>query len=169
MPRADPAHDLASPGRRTDQIADQMRFKKYEERNLEDVIRIFRSNIPKYFSPGEEPELRAFLSEFSDGYYVAEINGEIVGSGGFEANSDGKTVSLCWGMIRDDHLGTGLGRKLTIFRIEKARESFGPLPLVISTSQHTKGFYEKLGFSLTDHTPDGFGPGIDICKMRKDP
>ncbi len=145
-----------------------MDLRLYTPTDRDAVIDIFRSNIPKYFGSEEESGLRDFLSKFTEDYYVAEIDGEIVGAGGIAVNGEG-TISLCWGMIRSDHLGTGLGRKLTEFRIEKAREKFGDLPLIISTSQHTQGFYEKFGFRLVSHTPDGFGPGIDICKMLFDP
>jgi len=134
------------------------------------VIGVFRSNIPKYFVPAEEEGLHDFLSRFSDLYYVAELDGEIVGSGGHALN-DGrgeKTVSLCWGMVRADHLGTGLGKKLTEFRIEAARGKFGEIPFVIRTSQHTQGFYERFGFRLTRSERDHFGPGIDLCEMRLD-
>jgi len=145
-----------------------MNFRAYSDKDLEAVIEIFRSNIPKYFGPGEETGLREFLSgERGEDYFVGEVGGEAVGCGGIAQNEDG-TVSLCWGMIRSDHLGTGLGRRLTEFRIQRSREKYGMQPLVISTSQHTQGFYEKFGFHLTEHVPDGFGPGIDICRMRLD-
>ncbi|QYU67682.1 hypothetical protein J4558_22715 [Leptolyngbya sp. 15MV] len=49
--------------------------------------------------------------------------------------------------------------------MEKAREKLGDRPFMISTSQHTEGFYQKLGFETIEHIPDGFAPGIDICKM----
>ncbi|MBL8183476.1 MAG: GNAT family N-acetyltransferase, partial [Blastocatellia bacterium] len=57
-------------------------------------------------------------------------------------------------------------KKLTLFRMEKGREKWGDRPFVTSTSHHTEGFYKKLGFETVEHTPDGFGPGIDTCKMR---
>ncbi|MGE3466569.1 MAG: GNAT family N-acetyltransferase [Pyrinomonadaceae bacterium] len=144
-----------------------MDFRPFETSDLEPVVAIFRSNIPKYFVSAEESGLREFLREYSADYLVGEMDGEVVAGGGIALNADG-TVSLCWGMVRDELIGTGLGKKLTILRIERARERFGKLPLVISTSQHTQGFYEKLGFDLTQHTPNGFGPGIDECKMRKE-
>ncbi|HVF29434.1 MAG TPA: GNAT family N-acetyltransferase [Pyrinomonadaceae bacterium] len=145
-----------------------MNFTEYTPGHLPAVIEIFRSNIPKYFGPGEEPGLRGFLEDTrGSNYYVGKIDGEVLAAGGVALNEN-QTVSLCWGMIRSDHLGTGLGRKLTEFRIEKAREIFGPLPLFISTSQHTQGFYEKFGFRLTMHKTDGFGPGIDICEMLRE-
>jgi ribosomal-protein-alanine N-acetyltransferase len=140
-------------------------FRKYREVDLECVVEVFRSNIPKYFGPGEEAGLRDFLGKFADDYYVAELDRRVAGAGGIALNED-QTVSLCWGMIHNDHLGTGLGRRLTEFRIERSLEKFGAMPIITSTSQHTQGFYEKLGFVLTEHTPDGFGPGIDMCNMR---
>jgi GNAT superfamily N-acetyltransferase len=141
-----------------------MNFRHFESRDLDDVIDIFRSNIPKYFGPGEETGLRDFLAEFPDDYFVAELDGEVIGAGGIALN-DNNTVSLCWGMVRADHLGKGRGQQLTEFRIERAREKHGGLPLFISTSQLTRGFYERFGFRITKHVPDGFGPGIDICEM----
>lgn len=130
------------------------------------VVEIFRSNIPKYFVSAEEAGLRDFLGKHADGYYVVESNGEVVGAGGIALNSDG-TACLCWGMVRNDLTGTGLGKELTEFRIAKAKGMFGDLPIVISTSQHTEGFYTKPGFVTTERIADGFGPGIDECRMRK--
>jgi GNAT superfamily N-acetyltransferase len=142
-----------------------VQLRQYQTADLDAVVGIFRSNIPKYFGPDEEPGLREFLAGYGDDYFVAEIDCDVIGAGGIALNED-QTASLCWGMVRFDLIGKGLGRKLTEFRIEKAFEKFGPLPLVISTSQHTQGFYEKFGFVMTEHTPNGYGPGIDICKMR---
>ncbi|MEQ1763208.1 MAG: GNAT family N-acetyltransferase [Pyrinomonadaceae bacterium] len=146
----------------------QTETRRYTAKDLDSVVAIFRSNIPKYFGPSEEPGLLEFLAAMrAEDYYVIEIDGEIVGAGGIALNED-DTVSLCWGMVREDHLGTGLGKKLTEFRIKAAREKFGDRAMVTSTSQHTEGFYNKFGFRTVEHTPNGFGPGIDICKMRLD-
>lgn len=143
-----------------------MNIRDYNSNDLDAVIEIFRSNIPKYFGPEEEPGLRSFLDDVrSEEYFVIEIDGEVVGAGGIALNDD-DTISLCWGMVHKDHLGTGLGKVLTEYRIARSRDIFGTKPLVTSTSQHTEGFYEKFGFVTIEHTPDGFGPGIDICKMR---
>ncbi len=146
---------------------DDIVFRDFRPADIEAVIAVFRTNIPKYFVPPEEQELRDYLAKHPEEYFVMEASARVIGAGGIALNED-RTVSLCWGMVRNDLLGTGLGRKLTEFRIEEARKQFGELPFVISTSQHTQGFYEKLGFALIEHTPDGFGPGIDICKMRKE-
>lgn len=145
-----------------------MKIRPYTADDLGAVVAVFRSNIPKYFTPEEEPGLHEFLSDLSSlDYYVIAINGEVIGAGGIALNEqESPTVSLCWGMVHRDHLGTGLGKQLTEFRIERAREKYGDLPLTIGTSQHTQGFYEKFGFRLTEYEKDGYGPGIDACKMR---
>ncbi|MEQ1643252.1 MAG: GNAT family N-acetyltransferase [Pyrinomonadaceae bacterium] len=145
-----------------------MLIRQYLESDIDAVVEVFRSNIPKYFGSSEETGLRDYLSDLSEHYYVIEIDGKVVGAGGIALNDD-DTVSLCWGMVHRDHLGTGLGRLLTEYRIERSLDVFGQKPLVTSTSQHTEGFYQKFGFVTVEHTPDGFGPGIDICKMRRDP
>ncbi len=146
-----------------------MTIRKFTPNDVEAVVAVFRSNIPKYFVPDEEEGLRNFLADLrSEDYFVVEIDGEIVGSGGIGLNDD-DTVSLCWGMVRKDHLGTGLGKKMTEFRIDLAKDKFPDLPIVISTSQHTAGFYEKFGLKLIEHTADRFAPGIDECKMRLEP
>lgn len=143
-------------------------IRRYKPEDLESVVAIFRSNIPKYFTPEEEEGLHDFLGKYAEDYYVIDLDGEIVGAGGIARNDlENPTVSLCWGMVRADHLGTGLGKTLTEFRIDLARKKYGELPVTIGTSQHTKGFYEKFGFQMTEHIPDGFGPGIDNCKMRR--
>ncbi len=145
------------------------KIRPYDDADLEAVVAIFRSNIPKYFGPAEESGLRYFLNNYPDDYYVLELGDEVIGAGGIALNrTEPPTVSLCWGMVRKDHLGRGFGKRLTAFRTQLASEKYAGVPLVISTSQHTQGFYEKLGFRVTRHVPDGFGPGIDICEMRRE-
>lgn len=145
----------------------QMNFRRFEAADTEAVVAIFRSNIPKYFVPAEEQELRDYLAEHPEDYWLLEQDGATVAAGGVALNGDG-SVGLCWGMVRNDLIGTGLGKQLTLFRIEKAREKWGERDFMICTSQHTEGFYQKLGFQTIERVPDGFGPGIDNCKMRKE-
>ena len=148
-----------------------MKIRPYTPADLDAVVAIFRSNIPKYFTPDEEPGLYEFLEEHAEDYYVVEVGGEVVGAGGIALNADidPQTVSLCWGMVREDHLGTGLGKALTEFRIRLAKEEYPGIALTIGTSQHTEGFYHRFGFTTVEHTPDRYGPGIDKCRMRLDP
>ncbi|HMT07459.1 MAG TPA: GNAT family N-acetyltransferase [Pyrinomonadaceae bacterium] len=142
-------------------------IRDYTSGDIEAVVEIFRSNIPKYFSDHEELELRSYLADYPENYYLVEVGDEVVGAGGVALNED-DTVSLCWGMVRHDHLGTGLGKLLTEYRIERSNKVFGQKALVTSTSHLTEGFYNRYGFVTTERTFDGFRPGLDICKMRRE-
>ena len=58
-----------------------------------------------------------------------------------------------------------LQARLTEARLALARTLPGVERLILSTSQHTQGFYAGFGFAVTAHTPDGFGPGLDRVDM----
>ena len=36
----------------------------------------------------------------------------------------------------------------------------------LDTSQHTRGFFERWGFTAASVTPNGYGPGLDRIEMR---
>lgn len=148
-----------------------MEIRRYTTADLDAVVAVFRSNIPKYFGPSEESGLHDFLRDYSDDYYVLKVDGTVVGAGGIALNGDldPPTVSLCWGMVRKDHQGAGLGKALTEFRINLSAEKYPGVAMTTETSHHTEGFYARFGFRTVEHTPNGFGPGIDACKMRFDP
>ena len=56
-----------------------MNIRPYDSLDLDEVVAIFRSNIPKYFGPAEEPGLRNFLSDFrASDYFVIEVDGEVI-------------------------------------------------------------------------------------------
>jgi N-acetylglutamate synthase-like GNAT family acetyltransferase len=164
MPGANDAQDLQRAGRWGSMSVNEIDSRTFAEDDFEDVIAIFRSNLTKYFVPAEEQELRDYLAEHPEDYYVLESGGEVTAAGGIALNKD-DSVSLCWGMVRNDLIGTGLGKRLTLFRMKKAREKWGERQFVTSTSHHTEGFYKKLGFRTIKRIPNGFAPGIDICKM----
>ncbi|MBL7921083.1 MAG: GNAT family N-acetyltransferase [Bacteroidia bacterium] len=142
-----------------------IRFEKYSEKFLPGVISIFRSNIPKYFFDFEEKELIEDLPEFHRTYFVMFLNDKIVGAGGYAINPD-DTVSLCWGMVHNDFLKQNLGKALLEFRLSEIEKTYPGKTIVNFTSQHTTGFFEKYGFKIVSVTKDGFGPGLDNCKME---
>ncbi|QWK81540.1 GNAT family N-acetyltransferase [Ochrobactrum sp. BTU1] len=59
----------------------------------------------------------------------------------------------------------GFGTYLFKARLEQARHLPNIDELVLSTSQHSAGFYERLGFRVSKITPNGFGPGLDCWDM----
>jgi len=144
-----------------------MKLRDYTPNDYAACIAIFDTNVGDYFVDGERQEFAEFLSELPGPYLVVETgSGEVVGCGGYALREDGRTVDLCWGMIARTHHGKGLGRVLTQERLKRIEKEPAVLSVLLGTSQHTAGFYERLGFVVEAHVPDGYAPGIDRCDMR---
>ena len=138
-------------------------IRPYQLSDRRALERIFLMNTPKYFAPEELGDFLEYLDIFGDDYVVAEINGKVVGGGGYWIRSFDKQGGLSWAFIHPDYQGAGVGKELALYRIERIRESGRAKTILVETSQHSFGFYEKLGFKLLSTQKDYWAPGIDLC------
>ncbi len=131
-------------------------------------LALFDGNTPRYFAPGERAEFAAFLQALPRAdwpYWVMWRGGVAVACGGLILDAPARRAGLSWGMVDVRLHGTGLGRRLTEARLAQARRRPGLAAVTMETSQHTQGFYARLGFAVQAVTPDGFGPGLDRWDM----
>lgn len=145
-----------------------IRARLYSPGDLAACLAIFDSNVPNFFAPEERLEFREFLTNLdycAGPYLVLEADSEVVACGGVFAHAENQTGSLAWGMVDQARHGQGLGTQLTEARLDLARSLPSIRELMLATSQHTRGFYEKFGFIVTSITPDGFGVGLDRVDM----
>lgn len=146
-----------------------MKIRPYSLKDKIYCIRIFRSNAPKYFALHEFELFVRWLENSSvNDYYVVEQNANIIACGGIYVDERYNKASLSWGMVHSNFHGEGVGKKFTEFRIEKMMAKYPDLAYMMETSQHVKGFYEKLGFQTKEITPNGFGEGLDKYYMELD-
>ncbi|NTT84677.1 GNAT family N-acetyltransferase [Tabrizicola fusiformis] len=141
-------------------------FRPFRPDDITACLALFDGNCPRFFAPSEREEFASFLTapRPSDApYLVLEDEGDILACGGIEIS--GPDAHLTWGMVARDRHGQRLGTRLTEARLALARTLPGVERLILSTSQHTQGFYAGFGFAVTAHTPDGFGPGLDRVDM----
>jgi ribosomal protein S18 acetylase RimI-like enzyme len=96
---------------------------------------------------------------------VADAAGEVAACGGYAVHSAAAQASFCWGMVRRDRHGLGLGRRLAEARLSLIRGDGRVNRVRLDTGQHTLGFYQRLGFRLESVRPDGYGPGMDRYDM----
>lgn len=144
-----------------------LRVRPYRTSDLDACLRVFESNVPRFFREHERDEYQRFLGAPPGPYVVLETEqGEIVAAGGYAIVGEEERADLCWGMVRADLHGRGIGRMLTETRIRAAVADPRVRRVAINTSQHTRGFYERLGFRLLELVPDGYAPGLDRCEMR---
>lgn len=142
-----------------------MGVRGYGEGDWEGCLRVFDSNVPDDFRAGERAAFERFLSALPGPYWVIEDEGMVVGCGGVALEKDGETASMCWGMVARDRQGEGWGRVLLEERLAWARKARGVRRVVLSTSQRTRGFFERLGFHAVRVERDGIAPGLDAVEM----
>ena len=149
-------------------MEEMISIRAYAPSDRNACLTIFRSNLPKYFAPEELPLFTSWLDKPGlEDYFVLEVEGEVIGCGGFYALPDLQQAILAWGMIHSAYHGQGYGRQLTDYRLERMRERYPSYRLCLSTSQHTFGFYEKQGYVVREVIKDGFGEGLDKYIMEK--
>lgn len=141
--------------------------RAYTPADRDACLAVFDSNVPAYFTMPERRAFEAFLSELPGPYIVLrDAEGSVVACGGHAIVVEDGGADLCWGMVRQDLHGTGIGRALTEARLAAALADPAVRYVALNTSQHTTGFYERLGFTVTEVVRDGFAPGLDRCEMR---
>lgn len=143
---------------------DELTFRPYRADDYSACLALFDGNTPEFFAAHERAEFLAFLREIGPWpYLVGEAGGQVVACGGFEVA--GSSASLTFGMVDRRLQGQGIGQALTRARLEAIRAAPGVDRVVIETSQLSAGFYDRLGFRVTEVTENGFGPGLDRWVM----
>lgn len=144
---------------------DRLEIRPFKPSDRDACLAVFDSNVPDDFRAFERAGFESFLNAPRGPYFVLVDAGTVLGCGGYAVDSHG-VASLCWGMIRSDRHGKGLGRMLLRERLRfvAADETLGAARL--ETSHRAAGFFQKLGFELQEREPDGIDEGLDRCEMR---
>ncbi len=142
-----------------------MEIQLYSKEKFDQCVEIFISNQPKYFAEYELAEFEVFLEKMttSHPYFVVIDDGMVTACGGY-AKFQNQMV-LTWGMVRRDLHGKGYGKALTLYRLDVIKAEYANSSVMIDTSQHTKGFYEKQGFVVQSIEKDGYDQGLDKYMM----
>lgn len=152
-------------------------IRPYHPTDRSACLEIFSSNIPTFFTQEEEPYFIEWLDglelsahgKSADGvayYFVAEVDGKVLGCGGWGIREGADHATLIWGAVHQDHHRVGIGDALTKYRIEDFRRCYATFPMTIDTSHRTAAFYERFGFTTERFTEDGYAPGLHRHDMR---
>ena len=141
--------------------------RDYTDGDFDACLALFDSNVPGFFTMPERPAFVEFLQHLPGPYLVIEQGDDgVVACGGYAIVNEERRADLCWGMVRQDLHGSGLGRLLTEARLQRAMSHAGIEVVALNTSQHTTGFYERLGFVVTEVIQNGYAEGLHRCEMR---
>ena len=143
---------------------DDIAIRSWLSEDMPACLAIFDSNVPRFFAPAEREAFETQLRTMDAAtYLVLMSNGRVVACGGVTVEAHRAVLS--WGMVDRTAHGQGLGRTLTEARLAIARRLPDITEIALATSQHTRAYYERFGFTAEAITPDGFGEGLDRCDM----
>ena len=154
-------------------MLDYLVIRPWQPADRAACLRVFDSNLPDYFDPGERRYYARFLDEeIAAGaqYYVVESpridSKQVLACGGFSLHSH--CVVLRWGMVARHAQGRGLGRELLTMRMQYIARHYGQQAsserVKLHTSPLTSPFYQAHGFQVQTVIPGGLGPGLDqVC------
>jgi ribosomal-protein-alanine N-acetyltransferase len=142
-------------------------IRPYTQEDQTALILLLRLNTPEYFATSEEEDFLYYLNNHAANHYVLEVDGQILGCGGFNFSDDLTVGKISWDILHPHHQEKGLGRRLTLYRIEKMREVPSVCTISVRTSQLVYKFYEKLGFELKETAKDYWAAGFDMYRMEQ--
>lgn len=142
-----------------------MEIRNYLETDFEEVLSILQENIPSAFAHEEADDLKKYLKDEREDYFVAEENGRLIGCGGINYFPSHKFARLSWDMVHPEFHGKGIGSQLVLHRIAflKSREI---QEVQVRTSQFAAAFYANHGFETVEIVSDYWAKGFDLVDMR---
>lgn len=156
-----------------------MEIRSYRPDDRQGCLEAFKSNVPLFFTTPEITDFGLFLdrivqlnpqeTEERVFYYVVEEDEKIIGCGGFGFYTLDGDISLTWGLIHNAYHKTGLGEKLLAHRLQQIATLYPGKKVIIDTTQHSFGFFEKYGFVTTQITPDFYTVGMHRYDMVLEP
>ncbi len=141
-------------------------IRPYKTEDKSTLVHILRLNTPEYFDPSEEKDFIEYLNNHLESYFIVEEDNSIVGSGGINYFPEEETARISWDIIHPDYQGKGIGKALTLYRIEEIKRQPNIKQIIVRTTQLVYKFYGKMGFELEKTEKDFWAPGLDLYQMR---
>ncbi len=142
-----------------------MLIRRYEEKDLEDLIEIWNEVVEEgvAFPQEEKLEMKSGHDFFAQQSYtgVAEKNGKVLGLYILHPNNIGRCGHICNASyaVSSKMRGQHIGEKLVSDCLKKGKElGFGVLQFnaVVESNTHARHLYERLGFKQLGTIPKGF-------------
>lgn len=140
-------------------------IRPYTDADKLAVLSLIRLNTPLYFAESEAVDFSHYLYHEKEMYFVACIDGEVVGCGGINFEDNHQLAKISWDMVHPLYQRQSVGAKLLKYRLDIIQNQFSCEKIQVRTSQQAFRFYEKNGFSLTQVTKDYWAPGFDLYDM----
>lgn len=142
------------------------KIRPYLPQDFDELIKIFKTNVPTSFAESEIADLINYLQEEIEDYFVITDNNQILGAAGINYDDDQITARLSWDFMDQNKNHKGAGTAITRYRIDLIRKLPHIKKLIVRTSQFAEGFYNKQGFLAIERVPDYWAKGYDLIFME---
>lgn len=146
-----------------------MTIRPYTPADTEALLIVFGKNVPEAFAEHELADYAEFLRTRTEPYFVAELDGRVVGACGYHIRPDGQSASIIWILADPDTRGRGVGTALIGHMLGQIRQRADVRAIETRTSQVAYRFFEKFGFRLVSTQTDYWAPGLDLYTMTTAP
>lgn len=141
-------------------------IRTYKVDDKDEVMALLKLNIPTYFHESEESDFKEYLDQEVEVYFVVEKDEGIVAAGGINYFPGKSEARISWDIVHPKYQGKGIGKALTLHRIDILRKNPSVKVIYVRTTQLVYPFYEKVGFVLERTEKDFWADGFDLYQMR---
>ena len=142
-------------------------IRPYQNKDQAILLEIIDLNTPPFFDPKEKTDLKEYLEECGDTYFVIEKEGKVVGGGGYCLLDDATSAEISWTLFHPGHSRQGLGTQIVEHCLNLLMKNEKIERVIVETSQWANKFFEKLGFCLTHVKKNYWGKDLDLYWMEK--
>jgi predicted GNAT family N-acyltransferase len=143
---------------------DKASLRDYRSQDRASCIAVCASNVPAYFTAADLDDFTRFLASTADPYFVLEHGQRIVGCGGIYLKSP-TVAAMSWGMVHAGFHGRGAGAGLLLGRLTEIAKRTQARSVVLNTTEATRPFFAKYGFTVAEIREDGYGKGVNLAAM----
>lgn len=140
-------------------------IRPYLNTDLESLLAVMKLNIPDNFAPSELDDLKTYVQNHSDTYFIMEEDKRTVGGFGYK-QPELSVAAIKWIFTHPAYKGKGLGGQAVNHCLELFQEKKDIHTVIVDTSQLAYKFFAKFGFETISEEKDHWGKGLDLVKMK---
>ena len=140
-------------------------FCDYSNSYLEDCLKLFDQNCPKYFATNERQDYIAFLQKQPKQYKIGLIHGQAVAVFGLDIDPKINRARITWIMTSPRVQANGIGTAMMSYAKKMAKDSNIKV-IDIAASHLSAPFFEKFGAKTIKEITDGWG--LDMHRVDMD-
>ena len=106
---------------------------------------------------GYFPDFEATIRDPAVDYFVAEVDGRVVGGGGISNYTPQVQAHLTFGVVDPDQCRKGYGTSIMLSRLLFVDPGSEGCQIVLEATEWSSEFFTRLGFSWYDHEEDEHG------------